>query len=238
MKAKKGKEPLRILAVVAHPHDITHMCGTLAHHVQRGDAVTAVAVTGGTKIHREKLYDELRKPRRKRDVQVLQETEVEYGARKSSEMARVCALFGIADVRVLPFPDMFFAVTDEVVKVLTTIVCERQPHLVLTNAPIAKRQRGYRHVLPDDHVATGVAVHRARAGPGAGRGPRQLPWPRGWRRDDRRTHPVAAPSVERLISTRPRVCAAQCTGAQASARAVTPPAGALPPTLPRTRPRR
>jgi LmbE family N-acetylglucosaminyl deacetylase len=163
MKRRKSKDPLHILAVVAHPHDITHMCGTLGHHVERGDAVTAVAVTGGIRTHRERLYDELRKPPRERNMKVILQTDAEYAAKKSGEMAKVCALFGVVDVRVLPFADMFFEVTAEAVEVLATIIRERQPHLVLTNAPLAKRQRGYHHVIPDDHVATGVAVHRALA---------------------------------------------------------------------------
>jgi LmbE family N-acetylglucosaminyl deacetylase len=153
--------PLTILAVVAHPHDITHMCGTLAHHVERGDAVTAVAVTGGIRMHREKLYDELRKPPNERDMKTVLQNDEEYGAAKSGEMAQVCALFGIRDVRVLPFPDTFLQVTEEMVEVLAQIISELRPQLLLTNAPIAKRQRGYRHLLPDDHVATGIATHRA-----------------------------------------------------------------------------
>ena len=64
-------QKLSILAVVAHPHDISSMLGTLAHHIDRGDSVTAVAATGGYKLHREKLHDELGKPPEKRNKEIV-----------------------------------------------------------------------------------------------------------------------------------------------------------------------
>ena len=60
-------DPLRLLVVVGHPHDITHMAATCAHHVERGDSVAVVAITGGTTVHNEPLLDELRKPPEQRD---------------------------------------------------------------------------------------------------------------------------------------------------------------------------
>ena len=35
---------LRILVVIAHPHDFTHSAGTCGVHTARGDSVTAVCV--------------------------------------------------------------------------------------------------------------------------------------------------------------------------------------------------
>lgn len=61
--------------MVAHPHDITHMCDTLGHHVERGDSVTAIALTGGLRIHREKLYDELLKPASERNLEILRQSD-------------------------------------------------------------------------------------------------------------------------------------------------------------------
>ncbi len=114
---------LRLLAVVAHPHDITHMCGTLGHHVERGDSATAVSVTGGEKIHRARLHDELRKPPAERNLEAVQPAE-SYGEQKAHEMAEVCKIFGVEDVRVLPFADIPFQVTEEVTEALAEIIYE------------------------------------------------------------------------------------------------------------------
>ncbi len=154
-------EKLRLLAVVAHPHDITHMCGTLAHHVERGDSVTAVTVTGGRRVHREKLHDELRKPPQERNVEILLQSEEAYGEQKAHEMVQVCALFGVTDVRILPFPDNPFEASAEVIETLAEIVYQVRPHLVLTHAPMFRSRHGYENVMPDDHVQTGIAVQRA-----------------------------------------------------------------------------
>lgn len=151
---------LRLLAVVAHPHDITHMCGTLAHHIERRDAVTAVSMTEGRRAHREKLYDELRKPPEERNMEVVLQSEAAYGEQKAHEMVQACALFGITDVRVLPFPDVPFEGSAEVIETLTEIAYEVRPHLVLTHAPIAKGRHGYVTIMHNDHVETGIVVHK------------------------------------------------------------------------------
>ncbi|HUT75189.1 MAG TPA: PIG-L deacetylase family protein [Armatimonadota bacterium] len=152
---------LTILAVVAHPHDISHMCGTLAHHIADGDAVVAVAVTGGLTTHRERLYDELRKPPAERDPRIINQTDAAYGEQKAHEMAQACALFGITDVRVLPFEDKPLEITPAVVDVLTEIIYEVRPHLVLTHAPRGRQRHGMVDIAPEDHRDTGVAVTRA-----------------------------------------------------------------------------
>jgi len=152
---------LTILAVVAHPHDITHMAGTLAHHVERGDSVTAVAMTGGIRTHREKLYDELRKPRAERNMDIVLESGEAYGEEKAHEMVAVCAVFGIEDVRILPFPDEPFRTTPEVIEVLAEILLEVRPHLLLTHAPKTRLQHGYNTMSTDDHPEIGVAAQEA-----------------------------------------------------------------------------
>lgn len=35
-----SREPLRLMVVVAHPHDFTHCAGTCGIHASRGDAVS------------------------------------------------------------------------------------------------------------------------------------------------------------------------------------------------------
>ncbi len=154
-------EKLRLLAVVAHPHDITHMCGTLAHHVERGDSVTAVSVTGGVRAHREKLFDELRKPAAERDMDIVLQSDADYGEQKASEMAELCGLFGVEDVRVLPFPDLPFEVTAEVIETLAEIIYEVRPHLVLTHGPYGGQRHGLMSIDPGEHGGVAVAMRRA-----------------------------------------------------------------------------
>ena len=79
-------DPLRLLVVVGHPHDITHMAATCAHHVERGDSVAVVAITGGTTVHNEPLLDKLRKPPEQRDPTVLAQTSEAYTADKAHEI--------------------------------------------------------------------------------------------------------------------------------------------------------
>ena len=45
---------LNILSINAHPHDFTHMAGTLGIHKAKGDNVTVVSLTPGTNVHNEK----------------------------------------------------------------------------------------------------------------------------------------------------------------------------------------
>ena len=154
-------QKLRILAVVAHPHDITHMCGTLAHHIQRGDSVSAVSVTGGEHMHHEKLADELRKPPADRDPEVMKQIGQAQLQKKAHEMEQVCAIFGIADVRILPFPDTWFEPTRDVIETLIEVILDVRPHVVLTHAPYKTLTHGHALVRTDDHVDVGIAVATA-----------------------------------------------------------------------------
>jgi LmbE family N-acetylglucosaminyl deacetylase len=153
-------EPLRLLVVVAHPHDITHMAGTCAHHVRRGDSVSVVAVTGGTTMHNEPLLDELRKPPEQRDPAILAQTAESYTADKAHEMTKACALFGISDVRTLPFEDLPLKITDELVEVLAEVIYDVRPHVLLTHAPYS-RWPGAAATWLNDHTNAGIAVYRA-----------------------------------------------------------------------------
>ena len=159
--AGKTSKQLTILAVVAHPHDITHMCGTLAHHVQDGDRVTAVTVTGGTHMHRERLSDEMRKPPGERDLSVLQESDEDYEDRKGDEFRQVCDLFGIKDARLLPFADFPWKITDEMVQVVMEIILELRPDVILTHAPRRISSHGWVVYGEDAHADIGVLTSEA-----------------------------------------------------------------------------
>jgi len=153
---------LTILALVAHPRDITHMCGTLAHHVQDGDKVTTVAVTGGSHVHRQRLEDEMRKPPGERDLSVLQESTEDYRDRKADEYRQVCDLFGIKDARLLPFVDLPWKLTEEMIQAVTELVLEVRPDVVLTHAPRLNNAQGWvAYTRQDCHGDIGIIASEA-----------------------------------------------------------------------------
>lgn len=80
-----ARERLRLMVVVAHPHDFTHCAGTCGIHTSRGDAVTVVTLTNGATKHNERLYDELIKPAAERDPRIVNQTREDY-ARKRIEV--------------------------------------------------------------------------------------------------------------------------------------------------------
>ena len=152
---------LKLLVVVAHPHDLCHMGGTCAHHVDRGDRVSVVAITAGQRTHNEKLADELRKPPDLRDPQVVHASQEDYAKRKTEEFTRACAVFGVTDATVLPFSDHPLEATGDVVAAVAGVLYEVRPHMILTHAPYTLPDRRFQHAWVNDHTATGIAVQKA-----------------------------------------------------------------------------
>ena len=151
---------LKILVGVAHPHDFTHMAGTCAHHVQDGDQVTVVAITGGGKTHNERLYDELRKPPEQQDLAIITQSSQQYVNEKIEQFRQVCTLFGVTDSRVLPFTDVPLQASEQMCQTLAEIVLEVRPHLVLTHTP--DHPVGITtSSMDDDHVEAGRAMRMA-----------------------------------------------------------------------------
>lgn len=75
-------EQLRILVAEPHPHDFTHVAGTLGVHVAQCDSVTVVVSTSGAATHNEKFQAELRKPKAERDPDIINEPRDAYAARR------------------------------------------------------------------------------------------------------------------------------------------------------------
>ena len=148
-------DSLQLLTIVAHPHDVTYTLGTSAHHIERGDSVTIVSVTDGVTTHDEELADELRKPEQDRRPEILQRQRDEQARRKQLEMERVCSLFGITDVRILPFADNPVEATPELLRTLTEILYEVRPHIVITHAPFNYPHHNMTSLWGHDHPTTG-----------------------------------------------------------------------------------
>ena len=158
MSATDIPQNLRLLTIVAHPHDITYTLGTSAHHIEKGDSVTTVSLTDGVTTHNEELEDELRKPPHDRDPSILQRSHQEQAERKQKEFIEVCALFGVTDARVLPFSDNPIEPSEQMARTLAEILYEVRPHIVITHPPYNETNRGHASLFSHDHAKTGQIV--------------------------------------------------------------------------------
>jgi LmbE family N-acetylglucosaminyl deacetylase len=153
-----------ILGVNAHPHDFTHYAGTLGIHVADGDTVTVVSMTSGATTHNRALAEEMAKPLEERDRQLIDRIVEEYGGQKIEELRTACGVFGITDVRVLPYSDKIFTLEKNpgAVDALRDIILDVRPHIMITQSPYLTGRRGHRLGARDDHSETGFASIEAR----------------------------------------------------------------------------
>ena len=162
-------QKLQFLVVVAHPHDFTHCAGTCGIHIQRGDSVTVVCVTDGANTHNERLHDELMKPEAERDPAIVNQTFEEYARIKEDELGKVCALFGVTDVRILPFPDHPFIADHhpEAAERIRDMILELRPHVLIAHRPHLAGPNALVSAQPNDHLESTLtalegASHAAR----------------------------------------------------------------------------
>ena len=155
---------LNILSVNAHPHDFTHYAGTLGIHVADGDTVTVVSMTPGASTHNQALAEEMAKPLEERDRQLIDRIVEEYAGRKIEELRTACGIFGITDVRVLPYSDKLFTLekNPDAVDALRDIFLDVRPHIMITQSAYLAGRHGHRLGARDDHSETGFASIEAR----------------------------------------------------------------------------
>lgn len=169
--AHKDRDPYSILIVIAHPHDFTHCSGTCGIHRQMGDSVTVVVMTDGGRKHNEAYMDELRKPEAERDPEVMQQTPETYAAQKEEEFRKVCALFDVTDIRILPFPEPFRLYrSPEAIEALEDIIRDVRPTILITHSPATTSPVGISHHgmgvgVINDHRETAIAALEARVRP-------------------------------------------------------------------------
>ena len=160
---------LNILSINAHPHDFTHMAGTLGIHKAKGDNVTVVSLTPGTNVHNEKKHDELMKPEAERDMDIINQPDDEIKQIKIEELEKACAIFGIDDVRVLDYPQPFHLNEfPEAIKSLAGIILDTRPHVLMMQSPYARGHHGRIGVYADDHIETALATIEAKSIAGVG----------------------------------------------------------------------
>ena len=153
---------LSIMVVVAHPHDFTHCAATCGIHRQRGDDVTVVCLTDGSRKHHEKLHDELMKPKDQQDPAIVDESVDRYAARKADEFRSVAAVFNVTNVRILSMPEPFrMERAHESFEQLADIICEVRPQVVIMQRPYLRIERGLPSGSRNEHDEAAFATDEA-----------------------------------------------------------------------------
>ena len=124
---------IRLLIVATHPADSFDQAGgTLAHHVARGDSVTAVIATTGVRSHHWKLADQKREAGADVDVEELVEQAVEE---KLEEVRRACRVMGFEDLRDLGFEDDDVLVTQDKIDAIADVIRDVKPDVLISHHP-------------------------------------------------------------------------------------------------------
>jgi len=149
-------ENINILVVGAHPADaFDDIGGTLAHHAARGDHITALILTRGTRVHDVVVAEEIRKreraPTREELEPIIQErTEV-----KHQEVLEACQILGFSDLRFLTYDDSVLTLKEEIMQRIAKVIREVQPHIVITHYPLENAG------IASHHAITGQLVLNA-----------------------------------------------------------------------------
>jgi LmbE family N-acetylglucosaminyl deacetylase len=123
------------MIVGGHPADaFDNAGGTLSHHAERGDRVTAVVMTHGVRSHDCELIDDLHTGRRTVSDATAQVVQG-HAEQKREEVRQACAIMGITDVRFLEHEDDALSIPDELVFRLDEIIREVKPDIVITHHP-------------------------------------------------------------------------------------------------------
>ena len=137
---------LNILVIGGHPADVFDHCGgTLAHHVRRGDHVTALALTQGLRIHDVVISEVFRFQDKRPDAEELDKIIKEREKVKYDEVKNACALFGVTDVRFLRYDDKILLVTPEMVDAVAKEIRQVRPDIIITHYPLENGGFGSHH---------------------------------------------------------------------------------------------
>lgn len=139
-------DSLRILVVGGHPADVFDHCGgTMAHHVEKGDRVTCLALTQGLRIHDVVISEKFREGVSQEDTANLEKICAEREAVKYREVQDACACFGVTDVRFLRYDDRVLLETSEMVEAAARVIRDVRPHILITHFPFEGGGVGNHH---------------------------------------------------------------------------------------------
>ena len=124
---------IRLMIVGGHPADTFDQAGgTLAHHVARGDSVTAIVCTTGARSHHTGLADLKRKHGASFDIEAEVQRAVEE---KLGEARRACGIMGFDDVRDLGFEDDDILVTQDKIEAIASAIRDVKPDVMIAHHP-------------------------------------------------------------------------------------------------------
>jgi len=147
-------EPMRIVSVGAHPADTFDQSGgTMAHHVARGDTVSAISITHGARVH-DAVMDSMYHRREVPDADGLARLIHERSDVKAEEVRAACRILGFEDVKFLGIDDGIILVERPIIRRLASLIRELRPDVVLTHHP-------YEHGGLGDHALAGQMVIHA-----------------------------------------------------------------------------
>jgi N-acetylglucosamine malate deacetylase 1 len=142
------EEPLRIMAIGAHPPDvISRAGGTLARHARRGDVAIAVSLTDGVR-HLNKALAAHRR--------IDDEAIANVARTKHAEMEEACQILGVRHLRYLGLRESPLATDMAALRAVSDVIREFRPDVLLTHHPEETYLSG--HI---DHGAAGDLVLRA-----------------------------------------------------------------------------
>lgn len=128
-------------------------------------------MTDGGRKHNEGFMDELRKPEAERNPEIMQQTPESYAAQKAEEFRKVCALFDVTDIHILPFPEPFRLYrSPESIEALEDIIRDVRPTILITHSPattspVSITHHGMGVGIMNDHRETAIAALEARVRP-------------------------------------------------------------------------
>ena len=130
-------EPLRIVSIGAHPADVFDQSGgTMAHHVARGDIVTAVCLTHGARVHDQVISDEMYHRTEVPEAGVLGAMIVDRSDVKAAEVRAACAILGVHDVRFQGVDDGNLLLERDIIRRVATLLRELRPDILITHFPL------------------------------------------------------------------------------------------------------
>lgn len=149
-------ENINLLIVGGHPADaFDNAGGTLAHHAARGDRITALVLTQGTRIHDVVIAEELRRRDRMPDRDELEPLVQERIRVKRREVQEACEIMGFSDVRFLTYEDSVLTLREEIMQEIAKVIRDVKPHIIITHYPFDNGG------VADHHAITGQLVINA-----------------------------------------------------------------------------
>ncbi len=129
-------EPLRLMLVGGHPADaFDNAGGTLCHHAERGDHVTCLVLTQGTRVHDEVISAQMQKAERVPEAEELARLMAERAEVKRQEVREACAILSLEDVRFLEYDDAVLTVAEPLILAVARVIRAVRPHVLITSWP-------------------------------------------------------------------------------------------------------